>query len=69
MSTPPSERSGLEHELADCSSSSVISATTWGNPRPDCSDTSGADGARELAGLEGRMEELRAHWAALPDGD
>jgi len=25
--------------------------------------------ARQLAGLEGRMEELRARWAALPDGD
>jgi hypothetical protein len=25
--------------------------------------------ARQLAGLEPRMEELRAHWAALPDRD
>jgi hypothetical protein len=25
--------------------------------------------AWQLAGLEGRMEELRARWTALPDGD
>ena len=63
MSTPPSEHSGLEHELAGL-------LVALGNHRVQLEESpAGLLGAQELAGLEGRMEELRAHWAALPDGD
>jgi hypothetical protein len=66
MSTPPSERRRLEGELAG-----LLVELGDSRDRP-----AGLVGhfrrrrlARQLAGLERRMEELRARWAALPDGD
>ena len=69
-STPPSERSSLEHELAGL-------LVELGNLRDQLEESPAGllrhfrrrQLARELAGLEGRTEELRAHWAALPDRD
>ena len=64
MSTPPSERSGREHELAGL-------LVELGNLRDHLGESAaGLLGhirrrqlARELAGLERRIEELRARWA------
>ena len=61
---PPGERSGLEHELAGL-------LVELGNLRDHLGESAaGLLGhirrrqlARELAGLERRIEELRARWA------
>jgi hypothetical protein len=69
MSNPPSDRSSLEHELA-------VLLVELGNLRDQLEESpAGLLGhfrrrrlARQLAGLERRMEELRARWAVPPPG-